>query len=111
MDAACERIDWRVLTRLAFEQPDEARFPAIGFARRVMRAGGTAGAIMNAANEEAVAAYLRHAISFGGIARLVGGAMDDIAATPIATLHDVRQAEAAAREHVRQSIAKQELRA
>lgn len=105
-EAACERLDWRTLARLDFEQPDAERFPAIAFAHRVMRAGGTAGAIMNAANEEAVAAFLHGGVSFGAIARLVAQAMDDVPARAIESLADVTAAELAAREHVKRVIAR-----
>ncbi len=110
-ESSCERVDWRTLSRLDFEQPDATRFPAIGFAHRVMRAGGTAGAIMNAANEEAVAAFLRGGTAFGAIARLVAGAMADIAPQPVKALSDVHAAETQAREHVRRIVARSESRA
>lgn len=110
-ESSCERVDWRMLSRLDFEQPDATRFPAIAFAHRVMRAGGTAGAIMNAANEEAVAVFLRGGMAFGAIARLVAGAMADIAPQPVKSLSDVHAAETQAREHVRRIVARSESRA
>jgi 1-deoxy-D-xylulose-5-phosphate reductoisomerase len=50
--------------RLDFEPPDLDRFPAIGLGHEVARAGGTAGAVLNAANEAAVAAFLGGQLSF-----------------------------------------------
>ncbi|MFN5944579.1 MAG: 1-deoxy-D-xylulose-5-phosphate reductoisomerase [Phycisphaerae bacterium] len=105
-EASCERVDWRTLARLDFEPPDESRFPAITFAHRVMHAQGTAGAIMNAANEEAVAAFMQGGLAFGAIARLVAAAMSDIAPTPVTSLADVHHAESLAREHVRRTLSR-----
>jgi len=105
-EASCERVDWRTLARLDFEPPDESRFPAITFAHRVMQAKGTAGAIMNAANEEAVTAFMQGGLAFGAIARLVAAAMSDIAPTPVTSLADVHHAESLAREHVRRALSR-----
>lgn len=57
---------------LHFEPPDFERFPALRLAYDVARMGGTAGAVLNAANEAAVAAFLDRQIPFGEIPRLVG---------------------------------------
>ena len=56
---------------LTFERPDLVRFPALGLAIAALTAGGAMPAILNAANEVAVAAYLEGAIAFPGIAALV----------------------------------------
>lgn len=70
MQTPCERLDLARLSQLTFEAPDEVRFPALALAERVMIWGGTAGAVLNAANEVAVAAFLERRLSFTGIARL-----------------------------------------
>ena len=112
-DASTTKLDWSTLSRLEFEPPDLARFPALGFAKHVMHAGGTAGAIMNAANEEAVAAFLQsdqagsRAMPFGALHRLVSNAMQDIASKPVTCLADITTAEALAREHVRRALSVQ----
>ncbi|MEZ5926667.1 MAG: 1-deoxy-D-xylulose-5-phosphate reductoisomerase [Hyphomicrobiaceae bacterium] len=77
MQTPCERLDLTKLASLTFEAPDEARFPALGLARRVMATGGSAGAVLNAANEIAVQAFLDRRLAFAGIARLVQRAMDE----------------------------------
>lgn len=77
MSTPCERLDLTRLASLTFEAPDETRFPALGLARQVMAAGGTAGAVLNAANEVAVAAFLDGRLGFAGIARLAGRVMED----------------------------------
>ena len=63
-------------TPLAFEAPDEARFPALTLARRAAGVGGTLPAVMNAANEAAVGFFLEEKISFPAILDLTAQAMD-----------------------------------
>jgi 1-deoxy-D-xylulose-5-phosphate reductoisomerase len=99
-----EAMDWSTLSKLTFEPPDPERFPALRLAYRViemMRNGGqTAGAVLNAANEAAVAAFLEHRIRFGRIVELVERALETIDPSPIASLDDVLEADAAARRFV-----------
>jgi 1-deoxy-D-xylulose-5-phosphate reductoisomerase len=59
-----EKLDWTSRMRLEFEPPDEERFPALALGREAARAGGTAGAVLNAANEAAVAAFLSGNLPF-----------------------------------------------
>lgn len=80
-----------------FEPADEQRFPALGLARRAIIAGGTAGAILNAANEVAVQAFLGEQIPFGMITRAVAHVMDLIPSSPVCSLADVLAADASAR--------------
>ena len=77
MAAPTERLDLIRLGSLTFEAPDETRFPALGLARRTLQLGGTAGAILNAANEVAVEAFLERRISFPAIAALAGGVLEE----------------------------------
>jgi 1-deoxy-D-xylulose-5-phosphate reductoisomerase len=58
------KLDWKSALRLDFEPPDEERFPALALGREAARAGGTAGAVLNAANEAAVAAFLAGELPF-----------------------------------------------
>ncbi|MEX2173651.1 MAG: 1-deoxy-D-xylulose-5-phosphate reductoisomerase [Pirellulaceae bacterium] len=62
--APAPRLDLTQALQLTFEPPDEDRFPAIGLGREVAAAGGTAGAVLNAANEAAVAGFLAGELSF-----------------------------------------------
>lgn len=71
MPAAAPRMDFARSHRLDFDPPDVARFPAIGLGLQVARQGGTAGAVLNAANEVAVAAFLDKRIEFNDIVRAV----------------------------------------
>lgn len=69
-------LDLCSLQQLTFEQPDAVRFPALGLARAALRAGGPATAVLNAANEQAVAAFLNRRIGFLDIARVVEGVLE-----------------------------------
>lgn len=99
-----DALDWTTLSRLDFHQPDHERFPALGLAYRAIRAGGTAGAILNAANEQAVAAFLEQRIRFGRIVELVEQAMDAIPPKHIDNLDIVFEADAQARTFVTEQI-------
>ena len=63
------------ISRLDFEEPDLERFPALRLAREALEAGGSAPAVLNAANEVAVATFLEGGIQFPDIARLVETAL------------------------------------
>lgn len=101
MTAPTERLDLVKIATLTFEAPDEARFPALKVAKDAMCRGGTAPAIMNAANEIAVAAFLDKRIGFLDIARTVRETLDKAEArglmTRASTLADVLQVDAEAR--------------
>ncbi|OFW71509.1 MAG: 1-deoxy-D-xylulose-5-phosphate reductoisomerase [Alphaproteobacteria bacterium RBG_16_64_48] len=71
MHAPTKRLDLAELGTLTFEAPDEKRFPALRLAREVLAAGGSAGTVLNAANEIAVEAFLAGRIGFLAIAGLV----------------------------------------
>ena len=64
------------LGQLTFEEPDTARFPALELARRAGEAGGTLPAVLNAANEVAVSAFLDRKINFPQISETVARVMD-----------------------------------
>lgn len=71
METPCERLDLAKVARLDFEAADPVRFPAIGLAREALRAGGARPAILNAANEVAVASFLDGRAGFLEIAAIV----------------------------------------
>lgn len=103
--AGCgERLDLLRLGGLTFRSADPHRFPALGLAQRVMAAGGTAGAVFNAANEAAVAAFLERRVPFGRIVGLVSSALDALPPRPVARLEDVLDADAAARRFVGDAV-------
>ena len=71
MDTPCKALDLAALCELTFFAPDETRFPATRLARQAAEAGGAAPAVLNAANEVAVAAFLAGQIAFTRIAAVV----------------------------------------
>ena len=62
-----KRFDWSQSLRLDFEPPDFDRFPALALGLETARSGGTCGAVLNAANEVAVARFLDHELQFTDI--------------------------------------------
>jgi 1-deoxy-D-xylulose-5-phosphate reductoisomerase len=79
--AAHPRVDWAGAGRLDFEEPDVTRFPCLGLAFEALRRGGTAPAVLNAANEVAVARFLREEVRFADIPRLVEAALSGVNGT------------------------------
>jgi 1-deoxy-D-xylulose-5-phosphate reductoisomerase len=100
-----KKINWAELGKLEFEEVDGERYPAMGLAYRVIRESGNSGAVMNAANEAAVTAFLAGRIGFGRIAELTERAMDSVAVHPVKSLEDVLDADREARECVERLIA------
>lgn len=94
-----KRLDLAELGKLTFEAPDETRFPALHIARDAFKQGGAATAIMNAANEVAVEAFLAGKLAFPGIMHIVEQTLAKLAGTPAHSLEDVLAADAAARAH------------
>lgn len=76
IDAPVERLDFAKISGLTFFEPDTAKFPALRLAREALEAGGEAPCVLNAANEQAVAAFLNGDIPFLGIAKLVEQALN-----------------------------------
>ncbi len=70
-------MDWTTAQQLTFEPPDRAAFPALDLAERAGRRHGTHPAVLNAANEVAVDAFLDHRLPFLRIAEVVGRVLDD----------------------------------
>jgi 1-deoxy-D-xylulose-5-phosphate reductoisomerase len=90
-------LDLVALGRLDFEAPDPVRFPALRLARDVLDAGGARPAILNAANEIAVEAFLQRRIGFLEIAAIVADTLDRYDPAPPATLAAVIAVDAEAR--------------
>ncbi len=82
---------------LTFEEPDTRRFPALGLARRAGEIGGTYPAVLNAANEVAVEAFVNRRITFPQISELVGRTMDRHVWVSHPTLDQILEADAWAR--------------
>jgi len=95
-------LDLAAIGELTFRSPDEARFPATRLAREAAEAGGAAPAILNAANEVAVAAFLAGQIGFTRIAVEVENVLSSYAAPAPACLSDVFAIDVEARARARE---------
>jgi 1-deoxy-D-xylulose-5-phosphate reductoisomerase len=87
------------LGNLTFEEPDEERFPALNLARRAGETGGTLPAVLNAANEIAVEAFVNHKINFPQITETVQRTLDAHKVVSHPTLEQILEAEAWARRN------------
>lgn len=89
------------MSPLTFERVHDELFPALRLGIRAGREGGTAPAVFNAANEEAVALFLDGRIRFGDIARAIASALDELPQRSASTREALREADQQARKHVR----------
>ncbi len=96
-----EPLDLLTCGALTFHAPDMEAFPCLRIARECAAVGGTACAIMNAANEEAVMAFLRGELGFNDIPRQVKRALSAVAVKYSPSLEDILEADRMAREAVR----------
>ncbi|WP_407060961.1 1-deoxy-D-xylulose-5-phosphate reductoisomerase [Agrilutibacter solisilvae] len=90
--------------RLDFEAPDLEAFPCLRLAFEALQAGGTAPAMLNAANEVAVSAFLQRRIGFLSISALVEATMHALQVSPADSLDALREADAQARRHAQSAI-------
>jgi len=90
--------------RLSFDAPDLERFPCLALAYAALRTGGLAPAVMNAANEVAVAAFLNNELGYSEIARVVGAVLERADCSAAPDLETILAADAAARNFARQEI-------
>jgi 1-deoxy-D-xylulose-5-phosphate reductoisomerase len=92
------KLDWRQALQLEFEPPDTERFPTIELGHEVARMGGTAGAVLNAANEAAVAGFLDRQLRFTDIALVCRRILENHDYDPNPTLEQLLKLDAWARE-------------
>ncbi|MBI4986822.1 MAG: 1-deoxy-D-xylulose-5-phosphate reductoisomerase [Rhodocyclales bacterium] len=97
IDAGVASLDLFQVAQLTFEEPDLRRFPCLGLAYRALRAGGSAAAVLNAANEVAVAAFLAGQLPFLGIADVIAAALDKVPQGAVEDLAAVVDADARGR--------------
>ncbi|HUU46287.1 MAG TPA: 1-deoxy-D-xylulose-5-phosphate reductoisomerase [Acidobacteriota bacterium] len=102
--AETPRYDPRTSGSLHFEDPDPTRFPALALARQAWAAGPTGGAVLNAADEVAVEAFLAGKLSFPGIIELVRAVLDDHEVVRDADIDDIEAADRWARMQARRRI-------
>ncbi|HNQ03911.1 MAG TPA: 1-deoxy-D-xylulose-5-phosphate reductoisomerase [Thiobacillaceae bacterium] len=105
VEAGVGWLDLAKIGTLTFESPDYARFPCLRLAYQALAAGDAAPAILNAANEEAVAAFLGHRLPYPGIAATLEAVLDRLSGHAATSLEDLMAADAAARRQARAWIA------
>lgn len=105
-ESGAATLDIVATGKLTFEAPDHERFPCLGLAQQAARAGGTAPALLNAANEVAVAAFLARRLNFGAISVVIEGVLDRVATSTVRQLDDVLAADAEARRAAEQGVAR-----
>jgi 1-deoxy-D-xylulose-5-phosphate reductoisomerase len=97
-------LDLAALQDLSFERPDHQRFPCLQLAYATLRAGGTAPAALNAANEVAVDAFLAGRLPFTAIARVIEATMESVDFTQDGTLEEILASDAIARRSAGERI-------
>jgi 1-deoxy-D-xylulose-5-phosphate reductoisomerase len=97
LPSQAERLDFTALSGLHFSAPDLENTPCLALAMDCARRGGTAAAALSAANEVAVARFLRRELPFGAIYACVAAALDSIDMNAGLSLEDVLETDAAAR--------------
>ena len=104
ISAPVERLDFAKLGTFTFEEPDTVRFPSLKLSRDALIKGGAAPAMLNAANEVAVAAFLNKKIGFLDIFAVVERVLSKDGLNSIASLDDVFETDRAARDMARVEI-------
>ena len=104
IEAGVAPLDLFAIAKLDFIAPDFQRFPCLALAYQALRAGGTVPALLNAANEVAVAAFLDRRIAFLDIPRLIEAVMAAVPRREVQALQDVQEADAAARRAAQEWI-------
>ncbi|RAJ05014.1 1-deoxy-D-xylulose 5-phosphate reductoisomerase [Chitinophaga skermanii] len=99
LDNEFPRFNFKNYPSLTFEQPDVKTFRNLAISMDVLKKGGNAPCIMNAANEEVVHAFLKNRIGFLQMTEVIEETLDKILFIEKPTLHDYYQTDAAAREH------------
>ncbi len=105
-DSGVDSLDVVRLARLTFEAPDLNRFPCLALAQRAARTGGTTPALLNAANEVAVNAFLDGHLNFTSIPVVIEGVLNRVPSGPVRSLDAVLNADTAARQAAAAAIAR-----
>jgi len=92
-------LDWLAVPRLEFAFQDHEKFPCIGLAYQAMQIGGTAPAVLNAADEIAVQAFLEKKIGFSAIPKIIAATLLAHNMRPADSLDSILSADSWAREH------------
>ena len=105
IEAGVEPLDLCRIGTLNFERPDLVRFPCLGLAYAALERGGNAPAVLNAANEIAVEAFLKGDLGFTRIPAVIEQTLADVPWAEVATLQDVLAADAAGRTSAQHLVA------
>jgi len=97
-------LDWTAVTRLDFAPPDRQKFSCIGLAYRAIQMGGTAPAVLNAADEVVVEAFLDKKIPFSVIPQIIAATLDAHDVQPANDLESIMKADAWARYEARRRL-------
>jgi len=108
IDAGVDALDMFKVGRLDFEAPDVQRFPCLRLAQEVLRAGGTAPAILNAANEVAVQAFLDERIAFTAIPEIIESTLEQVNLRAADSLGIILEDDARARVCANELVAAQQ---
>jgi 1-deoxy-D-xylulose-5-phosphate reductoisomerase len=106
IQSGVESLDLFQIGRLDFEPPNPQRFPCLGLAYQAIHAGGTASAVLNAANEVAVDAFLNQRLSFTGIAEVVEETMQQQPIEQVKDLESLLEVDHKARRVAEQVLQK-----
>jgi 1-deoxy-D-xylulose-5-phosphate reductoisomerase len=93
-------LDWTTISRLDFSLPDRAKFPCVGLAYSAIDIGGTAPAVLNAADEVAVDAFLERRIAFSDIPKIIAAVLQEHSPSRADSLESILEADLWARERV-----------
>ncbi|WP_455210390.1 1-deoxy-D-xylulose-5-phosphate reductoisomerase [Kaarinaea lacus] len=104
IEAGVENLDIFSVAHLDFGKPDYARFPCLRLAMEAVEQGGTSSAILNAANEVAVQAFLDHKIGFTHIASVIEQTLASVSSTAATSIETIMSADSAARHYANQMV-------
>lgn len=104
IESGVEKLDFFDIAKLEFEKPDYVRFPCLRLAEESIRKGGTAPAILNAANEIAVASFLDGELSFVDIPYIVEQTLDNLESRSATSLTEILEDDLAARKEAEHLI-------
>jgi 1-deoxy-D-xylulose-5-phosphate reductoisomerase len=104
IEAGVENLDIFSVAHLDFSKPDFARFPCLRLAMQAIEQGGTTSAILNAANEIAVQAFLDHKIAFTHISSVIEQTLSSVSSTAATSIEVIMRADTAARRCAQQLV-------
>ena len=104
IESGVEKLDFFSIAKLEFEQPDYERFPCLRLAEESIIKGGTAPAILNAANEVAVASFLDNELKFTDIPYVVEQTLLNLTSRPANSLDEILEDDLSAREEAERLI-------